>query len=98
MEGWRFVFLSVGILSVIIGIATFIFGHDPRFEDDTALARVYSQGFLLDHVACKSCMHPAPCTVPHVISSLVCRRNVALGSWPTFLSAACFLSIEAFHT
>jgi predicted MFS family arabinose efflux permease len=40
MVGWRFVFLSVGVVSVVIGIATFLFGHDPRFEDDTALARV----------------------------------------------------------
>ncbi|CAL8464814.1 g4349 [Coccomyxa elongata] len=40
IEGWRFAFLSVGLLSASIGILTFLFGHDPRFEDDSAIARV----------------------------------------------------------
>lgn len=34
MEGWRFAFLSVAVVSATIGVLTYLFGHDPRFEDD----------------------------------------------------------------
>ncbi|CAK0787030.1 hypothetical protein CVIRNUC_010246 [Coccomyxa viridis] len=40
MEGWRFAFLSVGILSALIGIATFCFGSDPRFENQSQMTLV----------------------------------------------------------
>lgn len=38
MEGWRFAFLSVAILSLAIGVLTFLFGHDPRFTTDKHIA------------------------------------------------------------
>ena len=34
MEGWRFAFLSVAVVSAAIGVLTFFLGHDPRFVDD----------------------------------------------------------------
>lgn len=34
MEGWRFVFLTVALISITIGVLTFLLAHDPRFESD----------------------------------------------------------------
>ena len=31
IEGWRFAFLSVALVSIAIGIGNFMFAHDPRF-------------------------------------------------------------------
>jgi predicted MFS family arabinose efflux permease len=38
IEGWRFVFLTVALVSVTIGIATFFLSHDPRFDSDTEVS------------------------------------------------------------
>ena len=35
IEGWRFVFLTIALVSMTIGIATFFLSHDPRFDSDT---------------------------------------------------------------
>ena len=35
IEGWRFVFLTIALVSITIGIATFFLSHDPRFDSDT---------------------------------------------------------------
>ena len=40
LEGWRFAFLSVAVVSALIGGLTFFLGHDPRFEDDRCGPRV----------------------------------------------------------
>ena len=37
MEGWRFAFLSVALVSLAIGGLNFAFGHDPRFSSDRQL-------------------------------------------------------------
>lgn len=34
IEGWRFVFLTVALVSASIGVLTFLLAHDPRFESD----------------------------------------------------------------
>eukprot|EP00891_Asterochloris_glomerata_P000173 jgi/Astpho2/173/e_gw1.00004.7.1_t len=34
IEGWRFVFLSVGIISFILGILNWCMAHDPRYAPD----------------------------------------------------------------
>lgn len=34
MEGWRFVFLTVALVSITIGVLTFLLAHDPRFDSD----------------------------------------------------------------
>ena len=35
LPGWRFAFLSVGILSICIGVLQLLFGYDPVFDADT---------------------------------------------------------------
>jgi hypothetical protein len=35
IEGWRFAFLTVAAVSALIGVATFLLAHDPRFKDDS---------------------------------------------------------------
>lgn len=34
LDGWRFAFVSVALLSLAIGAATFLLGRDPRFDSD----------------------------------------------------------------
>lgn len=38
IEGWRFVFLTIALVSVTIGIATLFLSHDPRFDSDTEVS------------------------------------------------------------
>lgn len=30
IEGWRFSFMSIGVVSIFIGILTLLFGRDPK--------------------------------------------------------------------
>lgn len=34
IEGWRVVFLTVGIVSFALGILNYFFAHDPRYAQD----------------------------------------------------------------
>ena len=34
IEGWRMVFLTVGLISFALGILNYIFAHDPRYARD----------------------------------------------------------------
>ena len=43
LEGWRFAFLSVAVVSALIGVLTFFLGHDPRFVDDRCILFYQSQ-------------------------------------------------------
>lgn len=32
VEGWRVVFVSIGVVSVVVGVVAYKLGHDPRYE------------------------------------------------------------------
>ncbi len=34
IEGWRVVFLTVGVVSFALGILNYFFAHDPRYAQD----------------------------------------------------------------
>ena len=34
IDGWRFAFLSVALVSIAIGVGNFLYAHDPRFKFD----------------------------------------------------------------
>lgn len=34
IEGWRVVFLTIGIISFALGILNYFFAHDPRYAQD----------------------------------------------------------------
>lgn len=46
IEGWRFAFLTVALVSIAIGIGNFMFGHDPRFNQGSDEARPTSALYL----------------------------------------------------
>ena len=46
IEGWRFAFLSVALVSIAIGIGNFMFAHDPRFPPGQ------DKVLLLEHAIC----------------------------------------------
>ncbi len=46
IEGWRFAFLSVALVSIAIGIGNFMFAHDPRFppgQDKVLFQNIYTK-------------------------------------------------------
>lgn len=47
IEGWRFVFLTVALVSITIGVATFFLSHDPRFGSDVQVSVTFFTGLLL---------------------------------------------------
>lgn len=34
IDGWRIVFLTVGVISFLLGILNYFFAHDPRYARD----------------------------------------------------------------
>ena len=45
IEGWRVVFLTVGIISFALGILNYFFAHDPRYgQDNKSMLKEHQHG------------------------------------------------------
>ncbi len=45
IEGWRVVFLTVGIVSFALGILNYFFAHDPRYgQDNKSMLKEHQHG------------------------------------------------------
>jgi hypothetical protein len=92
MEGWRFVFLSVALVSVTIGIATFFLSHDPRFDDDaevTHSALVHPQGRQKLTPTYKTSMHTPVAPIRQVYMVWSRAREAAVHRTPHQFPEAC---------